>query len=238
MQRRKRPILWFIGALLGYALLVMAFVMVRGAVASQSSGPTVPANFNPPTYSSPIAISADNALVWVVNPDDDSVSVIRTSNNTVIKKVGVGDEPQSIAVDPNLNFVYVANAADNTVTVIQHNNTPAAFTANVVSTLTTGAEPWNIVISPNGQRVFVANSGQDTITIIDASTRGIIGNYNLATSPCNDHDNNGIGDPAYHFQPRGLAVTQNSDRLYVTQFLSFVKTGGVQATDTGKQGVV
>src|SRR5262249_35320045 len=35
-----------------------------------------------PTYSSPIAISSDNRLVWVVNPADDSVSIIRTDNNT------------------------------------------------------------------------------------------------------------------------------------------------------------
>ena len=98
--------------------------------------------------------------------DFDSVSVIRTSNNTVIKKVGVGDEPQSIAVDPNLPFVYVANAADNTVTVIQHNNNPAAFVANVVgSPLTTramtGCSPgngarrmWTIRLYSSAQRTF------------------------------------------------------------------------------------
>src|SRR5262249_51038765 len=46
-----------------------------------------------PTYSSPIALSADDRLIWVVNPGDDSVSVIRTDNNTHIAKIGVGDEP-------------------------------------------------------------------------------------------------------------------------------------------------
>jgi YVTN family beta-propeller protein len=240
MQRRKRPVFWLIGALLGYTLLVMAFSMVRGAIASQDSDPIVPAApFNRPTYSSPIAMSQDNALVWVVNPDDDTVSVIRTSNNTVIKKITVGDEPQSIAVDPNLNFVYVANTADNTVSVIQHNNNPAAFVANVVGApLKTGAEPWNIVISPNGNRVFVANSGQDTITVINTANRTIIGNVNLATTPCNDHTGDNVGDPAYHFQPRGLGMMQDSTRLYVTRFLSFTKPGGRQATNDGKEGVV
>jgi len=248
MQRRKRPVFWFIGALLGYTLLVMTFIMVRGAVASQgelSIGPAAP--FARPTYSSPIAISQNNALVWVVNPDDDSVSVIRTDTNAVIKKITVGDEPQSIALDPNNLFAYVANAADNTVTIIHIvNANPSTFDARVDNAFcpnsncnpTTGAEPWNIVISPNGNRVFVANSGQDTITVIDASTRGIIGDYNLSTTACNDHNGDNIGDPDYHFAPRGLAVTQNNDRLYATRFLSFVKQGGVQATDTGKEGVV
>ena len=34
-----------------------------------------------PTYSSPIAMSADNSRIWVVNPDDDSVSVIDPSTD-------------------------------------------------------------------------------------------------------------------------------------------------------------
>src|SRR5947208_7795729 len=120
MQHRNKRLIWLIGALLGYALLVLGFSMAHGAVASQNTpaiGPAAP--FNHPTYSSPIAMSQDNALVWVVNPDDDLVSVIRTSDNTLIKKINVGDEPQSIALDPINNFAYVANAADNTVTVIQ-----------------------------------------------------------------------------------------------------------------------
>ncbi len=242
MSHRRNRLFWLIGGLLGYTLIVLAFSMVRGATASQSVEPIGPAApFLRPTYSSPIGLSQDNALVWVVNPDDDSVSVIRTSNNSVIKKITVGDEPQSIAVDPNLNFVYVANAADNTVTVISHNNNPAAFIANVVGQpLTTGAEPWNIVISPNGRNVFVANSGQDTITVIDATTRAIVGSVSLANTPCNDHDNINVnaGDPAYHFQPRGLAITQDNSRLYVTRFLSFTKVGGRQAANDGKEGVV
>jgi YVTN family beta-propeller protein len=239
MPHRRNRLFWLVGGLLGYALIVLAFSMVRGALASRGAAPISPTAFNRPTYSSPIAISQDNALVWVVNPDDDSVSVIRTSNNTLITKIGVGDEPQSIAVDPNLNFVYVANAADNTVTVIQHNNNPAAFVANVVGApLTTGAEPWNIVISPDGNRVFVANSGQDTITVINTATRTIIGSVSLAATPCNDHTGDNVGDPAYHFQPRGMAITQNNTRLYVTRFLSFTKVGGKQATNDGKEGVV
>jgi YVTN family beta-propeller protein len=248
MQRRKRPVFWFIGALLGYALLVMAFSMVRGAIASQGGQPIGPAAiFARPTYSSPIAISQNNALVWSVNPDDDSVSVIRTDTNVVIKKINVGDEPQSIALDPNNAFAYVANAADNSVTIIHIvNANPSTFDARVDNAFcpnsncspTTGAEPWNIVISPDGNRVFVANSGQDTITVINATTHGIIGDLNLDTTVCNDHTGDNVGDPAYHFQPRGLAVTQNNDRLYVSRFLSFVKQGGVQASDVGKEGVV
>jgi YVTN family beta-propeller protein len=72
-----------------------------------------------PTYSSPITISHDDKLIWVVNPSDDSVSVIRPDNNTRLAKIPVGDEPQSVALTPDNRHAYVANAAANSVTVIR-----------------------------------------------------------------------------------------------------------------------
>lgn len=196
-------------------------------------------SFSRPTYSSPIAMSADNKLVWSVNPADDSVSVIRTDTNTLVTNIQVGDEPQSVALDPNNQYAYVANAAGSGVTVIRiHNANPSKFEAEVDrrvghrGQLSTGAEPWNIVASPDGRRVFVANSGQDTITVIDARNQEIIGNVDLRDSVCNDPDRN------RRFQPRGLAVTQDNRRLYVTRFFSYTRAGGVQADDNGREGLV
>jgi mono/diheme cytochrome c family protein len=54
----------------------------------------------------------------------------------------------------------------------------------------------------------------------------------VANSVCNDPDR------LRHFQPRGLAVTANSRRLYVTSFLAFTRPGGRQADDNGHQGTV
>ncbi len=189
--------------------------------------------YSRPTFSSPIAISLNDRLIWVVNPGDDSVSVIRPDNNTRLAKIAVGDEPQSVALTPNGQYAYVANAAGNSVTVIQISD-PAwgTFSAAVVSTLTTGAEPWNVVTSPDGKRVFVANSAQDTITVINAATRAIIGHVDLRNSLANDPDR------TRHFQPRGLAVTLDNTKLYVTRFLSFTKAGGRQGDDLGKEGLV
>ena len=185
------------------------------------------------TYSSPIAISQNDKLIFAVNPGDDSVSVFRPDNNTRITTIAVGDEPQSVALTPDGQYAYVANAAAGTVTIIQISD-PAwgTFSAAVVGTLVTGAEPWNIVCSPDGKRVFVANSGQDAITVIDTSTRAIIGDVDLRNSIANDPDR------SRHFQPRGLSVTSDNARLYVTRFLSFTKTGGRQGDDIGREGVV
>src|SRR6266542_3091902 len=209
------------------------------AFASALSPNALAQSYDRPTYSSPIAISRNDRLIWAVNPGDDSVSVIRPDTNQRLAKIGLGDEPQSIALTPDGQYAYVANAAAGTVTVIKIND-PAWGTFNAVvdttvgnnGQLTTGAEPWNIVCSPDGRRVFVANSGQDTLTVINTATRTILGQVDLRNSLANDPDR------SRHFQPRGLAVTADSSKLYVTRFLSFTKAGGRQGDDFGKEGLV
>jgi YVTN family beta-propeller protein len=189
-----------------------------------------------PTYSSPIALSKDNRLLWSVNPQDDTVSIIRTDTQQLLTNIRVGDEPQSIALSPDGRYAYIANAAGKSVTVIWIKNTNiAGFLAIFAREIITGAEPWNIAISPDGHRVFVANSGQDTITVIDAingHNQKVIGHVDLRNSICNKPDQQ------RHFQPRGLAVTKDNSKLLVTSFFAFTKPGGQQATDNGRQGVV
>ena len=185
------------------------------------------------TTSSPLTLSRDGKLLWVVNPGGDSVSVIRTDRNEVIETIRVGDEPQSIAVDPNNRYAFTANAAAGTVSVIRISNASRSnFRARSIGSLRTGSEPWNIVSSPDGRRIFVSNSGQDTVSVIDARNPRVIGYVDLRNSRCNNPDRE------RHFQPRGLAVTKGSSKLYVTGFLAFTRPGGRQADDNGKEGVV
>lgn len=210
-----------------------AYLCLAALLAGAATFPAGAAVFDGPTNSSPIALSLDNRLTWVVNPRDDTVSVIRNDKHLVLRTISVGDEPRSIAVDPNNTFAYVANAAGSSVSVIKiTNDTIAGFKASVVKTIKTGAEPWNVVISPDGARVFVANSGQDSITVINTTTNAVVGRVDVRNSVCN------AGDRARHFQPRGMAVTADSRQLYVTRFLSFTRTSGRQALDSGKEGIV
>ena len=208
-----------------------------------AAGPAAARNYPGATTSSPISLSADGRYLWSVNPGADNVSVIYTRTNRVIRKIKVGDEPESVAVDPNNRYAYVANAGSGSVTVIRitraRGKTLRARTdrrAGRRGQIATGSEPWNVVVSPNGRRVFVANSGQDTITVIDGTRPrrrgGVIGHVNLKSSRCNDPDR------TRHFQPRGIAVSKNNRRVLVSSFFSWVRPGGQQGTDTGREGVV
>lgn len=192
-----------------------------------------------PVHSSPIALNDNNGLLWSVNPDLDTVTVIRTDRREVIATIEVGDEPRSLAISPDGRHVYVANAADNSVSVISvRGHDPDHFSARVDrrvgddGKLVTGADPRSVVVTPDGARVLVANRSQDTITVINARSNRIIGSYDLRDSECN------VGDKDRHFQPGAMAVTGDSRTLFVTRFLSFTSEFGVQREDWGKEGVV
>ena len=54
----------------------------------------------------------------MTNELDYTVSVIDAATMTVTRTIPVGSLPQAVAVDPATRTVYVTNAGDNTVSVI------------------------------------------------------------------------------------------------------------------------
>jgi YVTN family beta-propeller protein len=190
-------------------------------------------------HSSPVALSADDLLLWTVNSDLNEVTVIRTDTSSVIKTIPVGNAPRSVALSSNGQYAYVSNGGDGTVSIIRIlSSDPNKFSVSLDAgvgkngQLTTGAEPRGTVISVDGDLLFVANSSQDTITSIDTRTNRIVGTYSMRDSACNDLDSE------RHFQPSALAVTANNRYLLVTRYLSFTSKEGVQANDLGKEGLV
>ena len=118
-----------------------------------------------------------------------TVSVI--DRLAVVATVEVGDGPRGVAVHPAGTFVYVANAIDGTVSVIN------TATNTVSDTVTVGNGPAHVIVHPAGTFVYVTNGSDDTVSVIDAAT-----NIVTATVP--------VGDG-----PHGLDVHPAGTFLYV-----------------------
>ena len=65
-----------------------------------------------------IAVTPSGSYVYVGNHGDHTVSVIRTSDNTVIDTISVGAFPRDVAVTPNGSYVYVSEGGYDAVSVI------------------------------------------------------------------------------------------------------------------------
>ena len=182
--------------------------------------------FTGATSSQPLALSGDDSLLIVANPDNDSVTLFDAKNgNAKLAEIRVGKEPNGVAISPDGTRAYVANTVDGTVTVLAIDRSLASI-ATVINTIKVGTEPYGLALTPQGRKLYVANARSNSVTSIDTS------NYSIRTI-----DNVG-------FEPRGIAITNSGsgddtqETVYVTQFLSLPVDGKTDGTDDAKAGHV
>ncbi len=183
-----------------------------------------------PTQSSPIAISANDKLLVNVNPDTNSVTLFKVGipGPAKLKEVGVGRDPNSVAILPNGKRAYVANALDGTVSVVN------VTKRKVIATFPAGAEPLALVLSPNGTRLYVANSASNNVMVFDTAANP----PTLVTT---------IDLSAFGTAPRALAVTDDGDAndsnetIFATMFYGQLRPGKTatdEAQDDQREGHV
>jgi len=190
------------------------------------------------TYPLSLAIEPDGGYIYVVNDNDGTVSIIQTSDNTVIKTVKVGDLPSSIAAEPNGNYVYVTNRESDTVSVIRVSNN------TVVKTITVGDRPTGICADPGGDYVYVSNRYDKTVSVIRVSDNtvdltidlagrephGIVaeasGNYVYVANPLYNKVsvidrsiNSVITTINVGELPANIALSPNNTHIYVTNYV-------------------
>jgi uncharacterized protein (TIGR03437 family) len=207
------------------ALTILALVTFAFYVRGQSGSIT---RFAGPTSSQPLALSADDSLLAVANPDNNSVSLfdLRNGANTKVAEITVGKEPNGVAVSPDGTRAYVANTVDGTVSVISIDAANSYQQTGVVATIAVGTEPYGVALGPTGKKLYVTNSRSNSVSVIDTGA-------NQVTKTIT-----GVG-----YEPRGIAITNltgddTAQIVYVTQFLSLPVSGKVDGADDAKAGHV
>jgi YVTN family beta-propeller protein len=170
--------------------------------------------------SSPIALTSDDRFVWVVNPDNNSVSVIEVRNdvNQRIAEIPVGQDPQTLAVTGDNKKVYVTNRRSGTVSVID------AASMQVVKTIDVGTEPFGCALTPEGRKLYVANHSSGDVSVINTHADIVIKT---------------IQDVG----PKPAAIAVTADKVYVTLLLAQLRSDDRLVTekegrDDGKEGRV
>jgi YVTN family beta-propeller protein len=109
-----------------------------------------------------LAIDSQGKRVYVANAQNNTISVIDTSTNTVIgAPIIVGAHPLGVAVSPSGSYVYVTNSRSNTLSIVD-------TTMNLaIATLPVGLAPRGVAVHPSGRFVYVATA--DGLVILDLS---------------------------------------------------------------------
>jgi hypothetical protein len=169
--------------------------------------------------SSAIAISDDDKYTIQTNPENDSITVIKTSDNSKVLEFPVGDEPVSVVIHPDNTTAFVANRAAGTVVKIKDYFT----TPSIVGTANVGSEPTGIALSPRGDKLVVAEFAESRVSLVNTKDMTV-----SAFTPVKN--------------PRAVAVTNNGDKsdtdekVVITEF--YGRITGAEATDSSRTGAV
>jgi len=160
---------------------------------------------------------AAGSFAYIANETDNTVSVINTATNLVVKTITVGSTPYGVTVSPDGTKAYVSNYGSNTVSVIN------TATNTVSATITgLGPNPEGIGISPDGSRLYVANANVGsttsfgTVSVINTATNAVIASITVG------------------IRPTSVWVSADGTRVYVTNFLS----NTVSVIDAATNGIV
>ena len=123
-----------------------------------------------------MAVDETTGLLYVARPGNAEVAVM-TPGASSPKMIPTGHIPCSIAVNARTHTVYVANYADNSVTVIDGvKNQP-------VATLAVGKRPEALAVDAEHNRVYVANTQGNSVTIIDGAGNRVIATLDAGKAP-------------------------------------------------------
>ena len=176
-------------------------------VVSAASAPTGPQ----PAYSAQLGLDATNRVVWVVNPDSDSVTRLGADTRQVQQEVNLrallgvsrSVHPSAVTVAPNGEAWVTLRDLDRVV-VLSANG---ALLANIDTGY--GSAPQAAAVTRDGSRVFVTLGGRGATD----GTNGQLVRY--ATSTRTETGRVELGPTA-----RALAVTGDGARVFVARFIS------------------
>ena len=170
----------------------------------------LPLTANRPTVSSNLAFespSSGNPRLWVVNQDNNSVSVFDAVTRAKLGETTVGTAPRSIAVAPG-GMVWVTNRQSATISVIN----PATRAITRTIALPYGSMPFGIAMSPASGHAFVALEATGQLLKFDTASYAQAGSAN-------------VGANARH-----VSVTANGANVYVSRFITPPLPGEATAT--------
>jgi len=180
------------------------------------------ATAQPPSISGQMAYeprSGASARLWVVNPDNDSVSVFDTVARTRIAEINVGTAPRALAIAPD-GSVWVSNRGSGTLSIIS----PSTLTVTRSISVPRGGQPYGIAMASASGSALVALEGSGQLLKISTSTFATTGTL-------------AVGANARH-----VAVAADGATAYVSRFitppLAGESTAAVNTASGGGQVVV
>ena len=141
----------------------------------------------------------------MVNSDANTVASLNAASPYAkVWETTVGKNPRTLAQPAPDGDLWVTNQDDATITVLDGGTGAIKYTV----TLPRASRPHGIAFNPAGTTAYVTLEGTGRLTKVDAATRAVTGSLDVGP------------------KPRGLAVSHDGARIFVTRLVSSPATGG------------
>ncbi len=148
--------------------------------------------------------------LWVVNPDNDSVTVIDGATRTRLAEIDVARAPRTIAFSAS-GEAWVVSRGASAATVID----PVNFNVKRTVPLPAASQPYGIVFSPADGSAWIGLAATGEVIKVDPSSGAVTARI------------------AVGGEPRHLAITGTGDRLLVSRYITAPIPGESTKTPVG-----
>ena len=163
---------------------------------------------------STIVVDEGRQRVWSANSDSDTVTVIDAATLLRLAETAVGKNPRTLAIAPD-GTVWVVNQDDATISLVDG----GTVRERARIALPYASRPYGIAFSPGGDVVYVTLQATDRLLEIGGD-----GTVERAVD---------VGPT-----PRGVAVSADGKRVFVTRYISPVDHGVVTEVDARSMKIV
>ncbi|WP_158800343.1 bifunctional YncE family protein/alkaline phosphatase family protein [Pedobacter sp. L105] len=119
-------------------------------------------------------LSPDLSKLYISLWGGDKVAIFDTKEARVVDTIAVGDNPNDLSISRNGKYLYVANANDNTVSVIDLRKGKVLETLNtaVSPTPLSGTTSNSVALSKDDKTLYIANADNNCLAVFDVTKPG------------------------------------------------------------------
>ena len=119
-------------------------------------------------------LSKDKTTVYISLWGGGKILFYDVALHKIINEINVGDHPNEMCLSKNGKYLFVANANDNSVSVIDVNSKKTIETLNAAlyPNSPSGSTSNSVVLSEDNKTLYVANADNNCLAVFDVSTPG------------------------------------------------------------------
>jgi YVTN family beta-propeller protein len=119
-------------------------------------------------------LSPDRKELYISCWGCDKVMVYDTDKRKLVGEISVGDNPNELCLSKNGNWLYVANANDNSVSVIQVKQRRVVETLNTAlyPDAPSGSTTNGVALSEDQKTLYIANADNNCLAVFDVAQPG------------------------------------------------------------------